>query len=272
MPRLSLSAFLLVLLLRACSGGGPAVSEVFTKTLTLSGKETIYIEMHAGNLEVQPAVGQELGIRAGLVAPDLLEISQNDASIEIIHNQSQTADFVRVQVPEGSILKIKTFSADIHIEGFAGDLTVNSSAGKITIDQVAGSATAWAGRGEIAATDSQGKMVLISEHGAVRVENFSGEISLSTIMGSLVYHGAQNDQNTVRLEADHGSVTVYMPESANTAISASSTSGEVVCIGPNVIQTVDGCLASAGSGTGSITIRTVSGRVEVRLADSMGAE
>ena len=262
----------MICLLQACSSGGSAASQPFAESLTLSGEETISIELHAGKLEIGPAADQKLGISGSLFAPGSLLIDQSDTGIEIIHTKSQADDILQVQIPEGSILKVKTFSADVNIMDFSGDLMVSSSAGKIAIDRFSGLATVWAGRGEIAAADSRGEMILISEHGAVNVETFEGELSMSTIMGSLAYNGAENDQNIVRLEADHGSVTVSLPGSANTTVSAASTSGEVICIGPGITHTVDGCQIVAGSGTGSITIRTVSGRVEVRMADGMGAD
>ncbi len=163
---------------------------------------------------------------------------------------------------------LKTFSADIGIQNLSGDLTLKSSAGKVAIAGFSGSATVWAGRGEITVADSRGEMVLISEHGAVEVNNFSGKISMSTIMGSLNYTGSQGGQNMVRMEADHGPVYAVFPASADLSIFASSTNGEVVCIGADIQHTVDGCQADIGAGEGSVKIRTVTGRVEIRVVDS----
>lgn len=267
MPRFLLVLLLALILMHGCSSEIPGSLSAFEDTIPFSGSESIYVEIDAGTLEVSSNSEGELRVSGMLADPASLVISRSDSGIEIFHSQSQASDLVQIQVPNGSILQIKTFSADTSIENFSGDLTLNSSAGQNSITTFSGSATVWAGRGEISVTDSRGEISLISEHGAVNVERFSGELSMSTIMGSLTYSGTENDKNVVRLEADHGPVKVFLPSSANASLTASSTSGEVVCIGAGIAHTVDGCQVNPGTGAGMVRIRTVSGRIEVRIVE-----
>lgn len=256
-----------IILMQACSSGKPGSLSVIEDRIALSGLESISIEIKAGTLGVSSGSGGELHLSGMLADPTSVEINQIDSRIEIVHPKSQVSDTLQIQVPNGSDLTIKAFSADIGIQNFSGDLTLNSSAGDVTIAGFSGSATVWAGRGEITVTNSNADLILITEHGAVNVESFSGEISMSTIMGSLNYTGTQGDQNVVRMEADHGPIYAVFPASADLSISASSTNGEVVCMGAGIQNTVDGCRANIGAGEGAVKIRTVTGRIEFRIVD-----
>ena len=267
MPRVFLVLLLFIILMHGCSSEIPGSLSAFENTFPISGVDSISIEINAGTVEVSSISEAELRVGGSLADAASLEISQSDSRIEIVQAKSGASDTIHVQVPDGSIVNLKTFSADIRIEDFSGDLTLNSSAGMITIAGFSGSATVWAGRGEIAVTDSRGEMILISEHGAIKAESFSGEISMSTIMGSLNYIGREDDQNEIRMEADHGPVSAVFPASADLSISASSTDGEVACIGADIQHTVDGCRVNIGAGAGTVKIRTVTGRVEFRIAD-----
>lgn len=266
MPRFIQFLLILPVLLAGCSGEKPESLVLVEDSFPLSGSESISIEINAGALEVRSNSTEELHISGKLADPESLEVHQSDDRIEIVQKHGQASDLVQIYVPDGSILELKTFSSDTTVEDFSGELTLNSSAGNISITGFLGSATVWAGRGDITVTESGGEMTLITEHGAVNVESFSGQISMSTIMGSLTYFGMEKDQNLVRIEADHGPVTAMLPSNANTNITASSTNGEVACVGTGIQHTVDGCQASLGTGSGTVKIRTVTGRIEIRIA------
>lgn len=267
MPRFILVLLLPLILMQACSSEKAVSLSVFEDRIALSGSESISIEIKKGTLVVSSSSDGELHISGELAEPTSLEIKQSDSRIEIVHLKSQASDTIQIQIPNGSALTIKTFSADIGIQDISGDLTLNSSAGEVSITGFSGSATVWAGRGGIAVADSRGKMILISEHGAIDVASYSGEVSLSTIMGSLHYTGTEVDQNLVHMEADHGPVFAVFSSNADLSVSASSTNGEVVCIGARIQNNMDGCQAKIGAGEGTVKIRTVTGRIELRIVD-----
>lgn len=242
------------------------------RTLTLTGAETIIVEVNAGALEISPSPTDELILDARVVHVESIEIRQSESRVEIIQTRGKNGDAYVLQVPEGSRLEVTTFSADIQVEHLTGQIYLRSTAGQVRVAGFDGTATVIAGRGQVSVADSRGDLVLISEHGLIEVREFSGTLSMSTIMGSLNYYGTENEQNVVRLEADHGPVRVDLPESVNAHISAFSTSGELACVGPEVDFLVNGCEAVVGTGVGSINIRTVSGQIEVRIAGNDQAD
>jgi hypothetical protein len=88
---------------------------------------------------------------------------------------------------------------------------------------------------------------------------------MTTIMGTIKYSGVENAAGIVKLESDHGPVEARMPENAHFDIQVRTTSGYVTCLGTGLAQTVAGCEGVIGDGTGELDIRTVSGRVDLKV-------
>ncbi len=88
---------------------------------------------------------------------------------------------------------------------------------------------------------------------------------MSTIMGTLVYIGPPGAADEIRLETDHGPVRVNLPADAHLEVVARTNSGSKACMGLDLRQTYDGCQGVLGDGTGSLAIRTVSGRIEIAV-------
>ena len=95
---------------------------------------------------------------------------------------------------------------------------------------------------------------------------------MSTIMGTLVYEGEAGTAGEVKLETDHGPVEVYLPADASMDVEVRTTSGDVACMAGELRQTYDGCEGSLGGGAGSLTVRTVSGRVDIRMIEVSGED
>jgi hypothetical protein len=268
-PKILVILILLIHLL-GCAGGQPVSLSVIETTIPVPPSTPIYVQVDAGTLNITPSDGEELIVRAWVTDPKALRIEAHGDKVEIVRDGGNDAEVVQIQVPVGSNLEIRTFAADVSIDDLSADLSLFASAGQVMINGFSGSATVWAGRGDMTVTRSSGDLILITEHGAIEVDHFTGQISMSTIMGTLVYSGIEQDQNDVRLEADHGPIRVILPPSANTSVSASSTSGEVICIGLDIQQTVDGCRAQSGAGEGSVSIRTVSGQINLQIISRPG--
>jgi hypothetical protein len=97
------------------------------------------------------------------------------------------------------------------------------------------------------------------------VNGFRGTVSMSTIMGTLVYIGPPGAADEIRLETDHGPVRVNLPVDADMEVAARTNSGSKACMGVYLRQTYDGCQGVLGEGAGSLTIRTVSGRIQIEV-------
>jgi len=187
--------------------------------------------------------------------------------LSIALEKAGSQDEIILRVPDGMTLNIQTFQGDVELKNLRGTVQVRSTAGRIDFQSFTGKALLWAGRGDIHVADGQGEIVLFGEHGSLSTEGFEGSLSMTTIMGALNYADPGDAHNFVQLESDHGPVEVFLARNTNSKVAVSTTSGLVTCTGEGFSKTYNGCSGIIGAGEGEITIRTVSGRVDLKVVD-----
>jgi hypothetical protein len=225
----------------------------------------IRIELDTGQINLLGGNSSEITVNGSLVNADSIIEDYQDSIIYLTFPESEIGDEITIQVPPGVVVNINSFSADVIISNFSAQLEVSSVAGDIILDAFTGDALLWAGRGDVEIVDGNGEVVVIGEHGTLSVSGFEGDVSMTTIMGTLRYLGSENTSDSATLESDHGPVEVLLPETANFDIQVNTTSGYVTCLGPDLAQTVSGCEGIIGEGTGRLDVRTVSGRVDLKV-------
>jgi len=263
-------ALLLLTILAACSAGYPESYQWVEKNFEVEKVSMVAIKQEVGTLSVRNSDNFSIEINGSITEKNNLSVEQGSNKITIIIEDGSARDELVVAVPDGISIEIATFKADVDIHGIFSEIRVDSTAGSIALNSTADKVQIKAGRGEIELTGESNNAVLIGEHGVISVRDFQGNVSMTSIMGTLEYYGIENDQNQVVLEVDHGPVKIFLPESANQAILVSTTSGYVTCMGDGLMQTVDGCRGQIGSGAGELKIRTVSGRVDLQVLDFFG--
>jgi DUF4097 and DUF4098 domain-containing protein YvlB len=92
-----------------------------------------------------------------------------------------------------------------------------------------------------------------------------GETAVSTIMGNVVFDGLIQAGDFVRLETDHGLISVNLDQDSDLSLQVSSISGDVVCMLPKVSSSTRSCAGIIGKGNGTLKIRTVSGAITLQL-------
>ena len=102
------------------------------------------------------------------------------------------------------------------------------------MEEANGILTLHSNRGNITVKESAGQVGIVGNYGTLKTQNVSGELSVSTIMGNILFDGIVKDGDTVRLETDHGPVTVNLNENSSLAVKVSSTSGDVACMLPEI--------------------------------------
>jgi DUF4097 and DUF4098 domain-containing protein YvlB len=162
-------------------------------------------------------------------------------------------------------VKVETENASVLTQDFQGDLEVSSTAGDITAERIQGSLTLRSNRGNIIVRESSGNISVVGNYGALTVQNVSGETAVSTIMGNILFGSLIKGDDTVRLETDHGSVSVNVSADSALTLQVRSTSGDVTCMLPDMIFSTRTCDGMMHSGEGSLSIRTVSGAVTLQL-------
>jgi hypothetical protein len=172
---------------------------------------------------------------------------------------------VEVRVPKDMSVKIETDGASVFVSNYQGDLEAASTSGNITIEQMTGRMTLRSNRGNIIVRESSGIISIVGNYGALNVQNVHGETAVSTIMGNVVFDGLIQAGDVVRLETDHGSVSVNLSRDSALSLQVRSTSGDVTCMLPDISSSTRSCDGKIGSGDGALKIRTVSGAVTMQL-------
>ncbi|MGE5377078.1 MAG: DUF4097 family beta strand repeat-containing protein [Bacteroidota bacterium] len=196
----------------------------------------------------------------------LVDSSGGQIRIKVLVNRdsARVPSQVIVRVPQQMDVTVETNTASVTAESYLGDLAVSSVAGNINIEEVNGVMMLGSNRGDITVKESSGQVGIVGNYGRLKTQNVKGELSVSTIMGNIVFNGLVQDGDKVRLETDHGAVTVNLNEDSSLAIKVSSTSGDVACMLPGITSTARACTGNLGVGAGSLWIRTVSGAVLIQ--------
>ena len=157
-----------------------------------------------------------------------------------------------MHVPKGMQVKVETDSASVLASNYQGDLEVDSTSGKITIEQIIGRITLWSNRGDIIVRKSSGNINVAGNYGALNVQNVHGETAVSTIMGNVVFDGLIQAGDIVRLETDHGPVSVNLNQDSDLSLQVRSISGDVACMVPDISSTTRSCTGEIGAGDGNV--------------------
>jgi DUF4097 and DUF4098 domain-containing protein YvlB len=172
---------------------------------------------------------------------------------------------VRVNIPNGMLVKVKTESASVFVSDYQGNLEVASTSGNIIVENVLGKITLQSNRGNITVRESSGDVAVVGNYGLLNTEDVRGNIALSTIMGNVMFNGLIQTGDIVRLETDHGPVVVNLSKYSALGIQVRSTSGDVVCMVPEINSSTRTCDGEYQSNGGMLSVRTVSGTVTMQL-------
>lgn len=262
--RRGFTAVLCAFLVGACGLQGSPVEEVESR-YNAEGVELILLEIHSGAVEVRRAEGDDVVLRTA--GDQLPESSREGSSLQLKRTRSRHDAAVRISIPDGIAIDVEMQRGDILLEGLSGELKAHSVSGDIRVQDTSGEIQLRAERGDALVSGGGGNLRAVGDHGELRVAGFKGSVSMSTIMGTLVYEGEAGTASDVKLETDHGPVEVYLPVDASMDVVVRTTSGDAACMASELRQTYDGCEGLLGEGTGSLTVRTVSGRVDIRMIE-----
>jgi DUF4097 and DUF4098 domain-containing protein YvlB len=260
------------LLLSACTPLSKTELIPIQKEISFDAFDSVEIDVFTGTVTLLNGNANEVILEGVSAQPESIVINQKDGVLEITSTSEDKNDSLLIYLPASSSFELFTFSAALDIQGSFGTANIRSSSGEVSVHDFEGDGIIWAGRGSVHINGGEGSIVIISEHGNQLVERFKGNVRLTSIMGNLQYFGTINDENEVELEVDHGSVKVDLPASAQHQVEVTSTSGNVTCVGKDLVQTVSGCEGRMGAGTGTLAVRTVSGNVNLWVTNSVEGE
>ncbi|MBM3182200.1 MAG: DUF4097 domain-containing protein [Chloroflexi bacterium] len=270
-----LSALILILFvwfIPACMPAPAQYTELESGLLGVEDSQSILIQVDHGEVIVLGTEEQQAQVKGQVLFVDELEYqvrsTEEQISIKAFTHRKGFSDIplrLEVRVPKQRQVKIETDSASVSVQDYEGVLEVDSTSGIITIEQLAGKITLYSNRGNITVRESSGNISIVGNYGALNVQNVYGETAVSTIMGNVVFNGLIQTGDIVRLETDHGSVSVNLSLDSALSLQVRSTSGDVACVLPDINSSTRTCDGEIRSGGGILSIRTVSGAVTLQM-------
>jgi len=270
--RLFFFLLLLILILSACAPLPTQYIQLESRSIDTGGKQSVLMQIDYGEVTILESADTKLYIEGQVLFDDQLEYtvdsSEKEIRTKIFVNRDNAAKVplrVIVHVPPQMQVTVETKNASVNAESYQGDLEVASVAGTINVKHGEGTIKLRSNRGNITASDSIGQIGIVGNYGTLAAHNVGGDVSVSTIMGNISFNGAIKEGDTVVLETDHGPVSVSLSGKSSMVLKVTSASGDVACMLPEIASTPRTCDGKFGSGGGILSIRTVSGAVDIQL-------
>jgi DUF4097 and DUF4098 domain-containing protein YvlB len=201
------------------------------ETFAAPGPLRLDLSLPAGEIEIeaepeadaQAVVELELmrGSEAA-VEEARVELRGDELIVKVDHPNAEVR--LRLQVPEGSALSVKTASGDVRTRGRLGDTEVKSASGDVKLDSV----------GSLEAKIASGDVEVAQVAGEARVDSASGDVELGETAGAVHVRTASGDQQVrsvaegrVELSSASGDILVGIKRGSRLWVDARSMSGDV---------------------------------------------
>lgn len=266
--RIVVTGLLITSILSSCVPGTTGmVDSLPVQSLDASNIDTLLIDIDSGLITINQA--NDMMIRFSGMAPiaqcSISTISEGSSLTFQIPRECSTESVYLVEFPRGKSIRVSSNRSNVNIAGYQGDVSVHSISGNIEAKNLTGITVLRSGRGNVKAVDCEGELRVLGEHGVLTMTDLHGLVTSSTIMGTINFTGSPLPGDRINLEVDHGPIVVKLGGESNLAYYAYSISGEVHCIVPGTEYLSRACRGSLGNGAGELTIRSVSGKINVSI-------
>ena len=262
---------LLVFTISSCDPIPEQYSQLEKRSVNTDSARSVLVQVDYGEVTILESADSQVYVEGQVLYDDELEYLVDSSGEQIKIKVFASRDSAKaplqviVRVPQQMHVTVQTNTASVVAESYLGDLTLSSVAGNIDVEEADGTMTLRSNRGNITVKESSGQVGIVGNYGTLKTQDVRGELSVSTIMGNIFFDGIVQDGDQVRLETDHGPVTVNLNADSSLALKVSSTSGDVACMLRDITSTARTCTGELGSGAGSLWIRTVSGAVVIQM-------
>jgi lia operon protein LiaG len=268
------------------SGGGTTVDE--KASLPIAGIGLLTVSAVSEEVRITEGTGSDIEAwfhgSVGTSSPDAVphlvaDTTGGTAVVRVDRKQGLQIGFfgsdlvLEVRVPAGYAqkLSVQSVSGGIDLAGHAyAGLSLASTSGEISVGALkAASVTMHTTSGDLVAESvSSLHSEFSAVSGSIQVRALTGDAAVHTISGDvkLAYTAAPSQ---IDASSTSGSVTIVFPADASFYLDARSASGDVKCAFPVTISENRAgggahlLVGTVGSGTGGVSIRTVSGDIRV---------
>jgi hypothetical protein len=217
---------------------------------TIAVRAGTRLEVHNmnGSITVRTWARNEVRVVAEHSKKDQVEVEYGGAVLKVSasgrRGASHEVDY-QLTVPAAMDLTLGGVYADVSVEGSTGRIAVETVQGDVVVRGGRSLVTLHSTNGDVEATGVQGRLEANSTNGTVTIEDAEGEVyaegvngdvslrgirsgnvDVSTVNGSIDYHGTVQDEGTYRLSTHNGDVTMTVPAAANATVTVSTFSGD----------------------------------------------
>ena len=261
-----------IILAVACNPVPEQYTELEPRFVDPGNATLLLLQVDNGEVLLVESESLFLELDVQVLLPDKLEYqvsaTEDQITVKILsqdNNSKMPPLRLVVRVPPQLQSRIETDRASVMIRDYDGNVEVASTSGNITAERVSGTFIMRSNRGNITVRESAGKVNIVGNYGALTLQDTTGEAAASTIMGNVLYEGLIQMNDNVRLEADHGAVSVKLSADSALTLQIRSATGDVACMLPGIDSSTRTCDGEVASGGGSLSVRTVSGAVTLQL-------
>jgi DUF4097 and DUF4098 domain-containing protein YvlB len=151
---------------------------------------------------------------------------------------------VRIDVPSGSDVDVKTASADVELNGLIGDLSAKTASGDVTADDAAG---------DVRVATASGDLSVETVGGDLRMQSASGDVQVVSVNGRAEVSGQSGDIEVAAV-GDGADI-----RSASGDIRLGDVTGHSSIVG------ISGDTRVLSFAEGELRVRSVSGDIEVGI-------
>lgn len=185
---------------------------------TLDGR--VEVELTANDEESQRLVDEaRIELNGGRVE---IEVPQRRGGFSFNFNFGRQGITCLVRCPQGSLLSVKSKSADFRARGTIGGLNLSTASGDVECDRVSGGLNVKSASGDVRVREVGGGVSVQTASGDIDLDVVRGAISAASASGDLTIGEAYDNvsANTVSGDQEHGAVM-------RGHVSAQSVSGDV---------------------------------------------
>jgi DUF4097 and DUF4098 domain-containing protein YvlB len=246
-------ALLCVILLPCgCQGLGAWVQseEEVPQSFTVENEPHVIVDTFNGQIDVVTGPDKKIEARVTKVGVGKNQEEADDDLDNILVSMTQEQDTVRIkasvaeglrtgnraahvklQVPAGSILELKTTNGNVDAVGRMGDIEVRSSNGEISARQPIGRLHLVTTNGKIVVEGGAGPLDLETSNGDVDIESDKGIVNARTSNGTVRFRG-KPENGDHSLKTTNGSIEMALPGNLEFTVDARTSNGTVFCAFP----------------------------------------
>jgi len=209
------------------------------KTFEVQGTTEVEIRLNAGDIHVDPTLDGRVEVdltahddeAQELVDAARVELQGNRVLVDVPQKRGgfsfgnlfgRQGITCRVRCPEGSLVSVRSRSADVSVRGAIGGLNVATASGDVDAERVNGGINVKSASGDVQIRVVTGGANVQSASGDVELGAVGGSINVNTASGDVRINEADDNVNvnTVSGDQEHGAVM-------RGSVSAHSVSGDV---------------------------------------------